>query len=271
MNYLNRHNAPFPDDLWEKIDAAAVIAAKEILTGRRFLEVKGPYGVGLTSIEIGTDDYCRQPEPDEAGAVLSRAISVPMLRKSFGLSLRRIEGYLEMGQPLDLAPVEEAAEAVARREEEFVYYGQPDFGLEGLLTAKGRNEVRCGDWSKVEQALNDVLEAVNILDGKGFHGRYALALSHVLYNNLFRRYEGTDMLQLEHLRRLCELGVYKAPIEGGVLVDPHAARIIVGQDLMAGYSGNDGIHYQMFVSESLVLMLDDPEAVCALTEKAKRA
>lgn len=252
------------------IDSAAVDAARDILTGRRFLEVKGPYGVGLTSIEIGTDDFCRQPGPDEAGAVVSRAISVPMLRKSFGLSVRRVQGYIEMGQPLDLTPVQDAAEAVARREEEFIYYGQPDFGLEGLITAEGRNQLQYGDWTKVEQALNDVLEAVNSLDREGFHGPYALALSPNLYNNLFRRYEGTDMLQLEHLRRLCELGVYKAPIKEAVLLDPHAGRIIVGQDLMTGYTSNDGIHYQLFASESLVLMLDDPKAVCTLLQEKKR-
>ena len=271
MSYLNRGNAPFPSTVWDEIDAAAVLAAKELLTGRRFLDVEGPYGVGLTSIEVGTEGYCRQPAPDEAGAVLSKAIAVPMLRKSFGVSVRRIEGHLAMGQPLDLRSVQDAAEAVARREEEFIYYGQPDFGLEGLLTAKGRNEIECNDWAKVEQALNDVLAAVNRLDAKGFHGPYALALSPLLYNNLFRRYEGTDMLQLEHLKRLCELGVYKAGIEGAVLVDSHVGRIMVGQDLMTGYSSNDGIHHQMFVSESLVLLLEEPEAICSLVAKKVEA
>lgn len=265
MSYLNRESAPFPSALWDKIDAAAVSAATEILTGRRFLEVEGPYGVGLTTIEVGAEDYCRQPAPDEAGAVLGRAIGVPMLRKSFGLSVRRIEGAVNMGQPLILSAVEDAAEAVARREEEFIYYGQKDFGLEGLLTAKGRNDRACGDWSKVEQALDDVLGAVNALDMKGFHGPYALSLSPALYNDLFRRYEGTDMLQLEHLKRLCELGVYKAEIEGAVLVDSHVGRIVIGQDLMTGYTQTDGIHHQMFVSESLVLMLEEPEAVCTLS------
>ena len=266
MNYLNRENAPFSASLWDHIDEAAVEAAREILTGRRFLEIEGPYGVGLTSLEIGTDDFCRQPAADEAGAVVSRAISVPMLRKGFGISVRRIQGHLDMGLPLNMTPVEDAAEAVARREEEFIYYGQQDFNIEGLLTARGRNEHQYGDWAQVERALNDVLGGVNALDDKGFHGPYALALSPTLYNNLFRRYEGTDMLQLEHLRRLCELGVYKAPIEGGVLVDAHAARIIIGQDLTAGSSSNDGIHYQMFVSESMVLQIDDPEAICTLSK-----
>jgi uncharacterized linocin/CFP29 family protein len=267
MSYLNRGNASFSKEIWESIDEAAVGAAREVLTGRRFLEVDGPYGVGLTAIEAGEEGYCRQPAPDEAGAVLSKASAIPMLRKGFGLSVRRIEGYESMGQPLDLRSVEDAAEAVARREEEFIYYGQPDYGLEGLLTAKGRNEVQCEDWSKIEQALENVLSAVNHLDDNGFHGPYALALSPSWYNLLFRRYEGTDMLQLEHLKRLCEVGVFKAEIEGAVLVDPRAGRIIDGQDMMTGYSTNDGIHHQMFISESLVMRMEEPGAICTLTRK----
>jgi uncharacterized linocin/CFP29 family protein len=169
-----------------------------------------------------------------------------------------------MGQPLNLTPIEDAAEAVARREEAFIYYGHKDFALDGLMTAEGSHDVPAGSWHELEQALEDVLSAVNLLDQSGFHGPYALAMSPALYNNLFRRYEGTDMLQLEHLQRLCESGLYKAPIEGAVVVDPHVGELVVGQDIMTGFSGNDGIHYQLFVAESLVFRLHEPQAVCTL-------
>jgi uncharacterized linocin/CFP29 family protein len=265
MDYLNRHMALFGDEIWQRIDEAAVHAARDVLTGRRFLEVDGPYGVGLTSVEVGNDDFCRQPGPEEAGAVMGRAISVPMLRKDLRLSIRRVAAYREMGQPLNLNPVEDAAEAVARREEAFVYYGQPDFRLQGLLTAEGRAHHAGGDWGNIDQALEDVLAAVNALDAQNFRGPYALALAPALYNGLFRRYAGTDMLQLEHLRRLCQRGVYKAAIEGGVLVDPRVGKLIIGQDLMAGYIGQDGVHYQLYVTESAVLRLDEPRAVCTIT------
>lgn len=272
MHYLNREHANFSDEIWDRIDQAAAQAARDLLTARRFLELEGPYGIGLTAIEVGEDDFCREPAPDDAAAITSRAISVPMLRKSCQLSIRRVEAYHHMGQPLDLRPVEDAAEAVARREEEFIYYGQADFGLEGLLTANGRHEVNAGDWSKVEQALNDVLSAVDLLDGSGYHGPYALALAPTHFNQLFRRYEGTDMLQLEHLRRLCELGVYKAPISGAVLLDGHVGKLVLGQDIQTGFSRNDGIYYHLFVSESIVLRLEEPEAVCTLkTDSAKGA
>jgi len=270
MKYLNRDAASFGSDLWEAIDETAVATAREVLTGRRFLEVDGPYGAALTSVEVGEDGYCREPGPDEAAAVIGRAVSVPMLRKECRLSIRRLEASQAIGQPLNLNAVADAAEAVARREEEFVYYGQKDFGLPGLMNAEGRHQQPGGNWEKTEQALEDVLGAVNRLDGDGFHGPYALALSPGLYNALFRRYEGTDMLQLEHLRRLCELGVYKAPIEGGVVVDPHVGRLLIGQDLAAGYIGQDGIHHRLYLSESLVLLVEEPTAICTLGGGAPR-
>src|SRR5262245_26223586 len=162
VDYLNRRMAPFGEAIWNRIDEGAVNAARDLLTGRRFLEVDGPYGVGLTSVEVGHDDFCRQPTPEEAGAVMGRAISVPMLRKELRLSIRRIAATSDMGQPLNLTPVEEAAEAVARREEEFIYYGQADFRLQGLMTAEGRAHHDGGNWATINQALEDVLAAVNI-------------------------------------------------------------------------------------------------------------
>jgi uncharacterized linocin/CFP29 family protein len=265
MDYLNRGMSQFPESIWQEIEKAAIKAARERLTGRRFLDLQGPFGVGLTAIEAGNDDYCRQPSPDEAGAVMGRAISVPMLRRAFRLSVRRIAGYLENGQPIDLTPVQDAAEAVADREEEFVYRGQPDFRLPGLLTHEGRLQLQGGDWSAVEQALGDVLAAVTQLDEAGYRGPYALALAPPLYNGLFRLYPGSDISQIEHLRHLCTRGIFKAPIEGGVLVDPRVGALVLGQDLRAGYVRQDGVHYELYLTESIVLRVDEPRAVCTIS------
>ena len=116
-------------DLMNKMEEAAVSAARDILTGRRIIDVDGPYGLGLTALEVGNDDLCRQPGPEEASAVLSHALSLPMIYRRFSLSRRRIAAFKEMGQPLNLKVVEDAAQAVAMREEEFIYHGQPDFHL----------------------------------------------------------------------------------------------------------------------------------------------
>lgn len=266
MDYLNRHLAPFSDATWARIDAAAVEAASDDLTARRFLDVDGPYGIGLTALELGTEDFCRQPEPGEAGAVISnmRALPVPMIRKTFKLSMRRIVAAEELGAPLDLTAVEEAGEAVAAREEEFIYAGSKPSQLEGLLNLGGGAKVRAGDWKTAGQALSDTLKAVATLEKNGFLGPYALAVPPKQHNLLFHRYEGSDVLQLEHLKRLCEKGVFKAEIDKPVLVDPNVGHIVVGQDLRCGFSGTDGIHYQLFANESVVLKVEEPGAVCVL-------
>ncbi len=268
MDTLNRSQAPFPAQIWKAIDEAAASAARDRLTGRRFLDLEGPFGVGLTAIEVGNDDYCRQPGPDEAGAIMGRAIPLPMIRKSFRLSIRRVAAHILNGQPLDLSPAENAAEAVADREEELIYSGTPPFGLFGLMTIDGRQQVNGGDWTGPETALQDVLKATTQLDNAGFRGPYALSLSPVLYNNLFRLYPGSDVIGLDHLRRLCTAGIYKAAIEGGVLVDTSAGVLILGQDMAAGYSNQDGVHYHLYVSESIVLRIDNPKAICVIAAKA---
>src|SRR5215470_14965549 len=251
-------------ELLEKIEHAAVSAARDILTGRKILDVEGPYGLGLTNLEVGNDDMCREPGPDEASAVVSQALSVPMIYRRFSLSKRRIAATQESGQPLSLKIVEDAGQAVAAREEEFIYQGQLNFHLPGLLTVDGRNNIAGGNWNNIDELLENVIAAVNILDGKGYRGPYGLALAPALYNNLFRRYAGSDLLQIEHLKRLCTRGIVKAAIEGGVLVAPDVGPLILGQDLQVSYLGPDAAHYNFTVSESLVLKIEAPDAICTI-------
>jgi uncharacterized linocin/CFP29 family protein len=270
MSELNRSAAGLDDGIWQQIDEAALDAAADRLTARRFLEVDGPYGLGLTSLEAGPEARIAESdsEAELAATVGSRALPVPMLQQPCALSVRRVEGHRQLSLPLDLRPVEDAAEAVARREEQMIYQGVPELGLDGLTTIAGRAEATCGDWQDLSRAMGDVLDAVDKLDANGFGGPYALALAPPRYNALFRRFEGSDMLQVDHLRRLCEGGVFKAPVKGGVLVDQRAGSLTIGQDLRVGFSANDGVHYKLFVSESLVLLIDDPEAICTLAPEA---
>lgn len=268
MDYLNRAQAPLTAPLWQAIDRAAVTAASDLLTARRFLDLEGPYGVGLTAVEIGNDelrvgDSAVGVERGDAALLLSRAIGVPMLHRPFRLSVRRLAAGAIVA-PVNLTPVTDAAEAMARQEERLIYYGEPGVQLQGLLTSSDTHHLNSGGWDDLEQALTVVLAAVNHLDGDGFRGPYALVLSPVLYNGLFRRYAGTDMLQVEHLGRLCRLGVFKAPITGGAVVDARVGRLVIGQDLQAGFASQTGTHYNLYLSESIVLLVEEPRAVCTI-------
>jgi len=257
-------------ELRASIEEAAVSAARQVLSGRRIIDVEGPYGTGLTTVEVGNDDLCREPGAKEASAVVSTAVSVPMIYRRFTISKRRIVAFREMGQPLNLKAVEDAAQAVAAREEEFIYRGQTDFHLGGLLTVAGRQNLNGGNWENVDQVLETVINAVNLLDDKGYRGPYGLALAPELYNNLFRRYPGSELLQIEHLKRLCTRGIVKADIEGGVLVARDVGSIVVGQDLQVTHLSSDAAHEQFAVSESLVLKIEAPDAICTITNNSRQ-
>jgi uncharacterized linocin/CFP29 family protein len=49
------------------------------------------------------------------------------------------------------------------------------------------------------------------------------------------------------------------------MAQARAGVLILGQDLQAGYSSQDGIHYHLYVSESIVLRIDEPKAICVIT------
>lgn len=266
-----RHSDGITSELMEQMEAAAVSAARDVISGRRIIDVEGPYGVGLTTVEVGNDDRCREPGPAEASAVMSHALSVPMIYRRFAISKRRIAAFREMKQPLNLKTVEDAAQAVAAREEEFVYRGQPDFHLSGLLTAPGRQSIKGGNWDNVDEVLNDVITAVNVLDGRGYRGPYGLAVAPELFNNLFRRYPGSDLLQIEHLKRLCTRGIVKADIEGGVLVAKDVGSIVLGQDLQVSYLSTDTAHENFSISESLILKIEAPDAICTIPGQSATA
>ncbi len=252
-------------ELMERIEAAAVSAARDVISGRRIIDVEGPYGIGLTTVEVGNDDRCREPGPEEASAVVSHALSVPMIYRRFAISKRRIAAFREMGQPLNLKVAEDAAQAVAVRAEEFIYLGQPDFHLSGLLNAPGRQTIKGGNWENVDEVLADVINAVNMLDSRGYRGPYGLALAPELYNNLFRRYPGSDLLQIEHLKRLCTRGIVKAAaVSGGVLVARDVGSIVLGQDLQVSYLASAAAHEQFAVSESMLLKIEAPDAICTI-------
>jgi uncharacterized linocin/CFP29 family protein len=257
--------APFGAELWKAIEEAAISAAREILSARRILDVDGPHGLGLTTVETGKEECSPSQTENGAKALVSRLLPVPLIYQPFVLSTRLIAAATDMHQPLNMKPAEDAAQAVAVREEEFLYDGQPDLQLPGLLTVKGRNTHTGGNWTDLTQVLDDLITAVTILDGKGYRGPYGLALAPALYNNLFRHYPGTDLLQIQHIERLCTRGVVKAAIAGGVLVAPDVGPIVLGQDLQVTYVNPGPAHYNFAVSESLALKIEAPDAICAIT------
>ena len=52
--------------------------------------------------------------------------------------------------------------------------------------------------------------------------------------------------------------------QGGVFVAPDVGPLILGQDLQVSYLGPNAAHYNFTLSESLVLKIEVPDAICTI-------
>jgi uncharacterized linocin/CFP29 family protein len=257
--YLLREDAPFSSELWKLLDEACMNAAREELSGRRFLPLRGPFGLGLAFVPLSVQSL-------EEGVSALEGKPLLALERTFHLKKLDIAQFERNGISLDLAPLVKVAKEVARLEERLIFEGLG--GQSGLCTHPSACSSSLSVWDKPGKAVEDIIGALSILDREGFHGPFALALSVERYNLLFRNYPGTGHTELEHIRSIVGDRVVKSPVlrEGGVLlaVNPMYAEIVLGQDLQIGFIGPEEEGYRFSVSESLALLLREPRSVCIL-------
>lgn len=257
--YLGREDAPIAQETWEVLDKALIEAAKGVLAGRRLLHVEGPYGPGLKVVSLGDTKL-------ESGLVTSGAIPLTLIQTTFALGMRDLAAYEQDELPLDTTPVTKAATECGRREDGLLFKGAR--GVPGLLTAGGANTVELSSWEEVGAAADEIIKAVTALDGAGFYGPYCLALAPARYNLLLRRYPQGNVSELEHVRTVVTEGVFKAPIleSGGVLLASgrQFASITIGQDMSIGFVGPAAENFEFSISESLALIVRQPQAICVL-------
>jgi uncharacterized linocin/CFP29 family protein len=265
--FLHRDDAPFSDKVWEKIDETVVAAAKSQLCSRRILHTQGPYGLGLKVLSSG-DKPINEKTAGDTKITAPCVTPLAMIQSEFTLPIRDIAAFEQSGLLLDVGDAAKAAVDCARQEDSIIFNGSKPLNLKGLLNVEGSHSVKLKSWDNIGTAADDIIQAVTVLDDAGFHGPYALALAPKLYNLLFRRYPQGNATELEHLEQIVTDGISKASAipAGGILLCTCGpfANIVLGQDLMTGFTGPAGNAYEFLVSESVALSLTQPEAVCVL-------
>jgi uncharacterized linocin/CFP29 family protein len=259
--HLARDEAPFAPEVWHALDSAMEKTARSHLVGRRLLPVDGPFGLGLKSVPLGDEE-------SESGLITSRSLPVLMINEEFSLGVRDVASYERDGVTLDTRPVTQAARECSRLEDEVVFNGGP--GVPGLLSVEGSHRAQLTPWDEVGTAANDIIAAITQLDDAGYHGPYSMALAPQRYNLLFRLLSRGDRSELEHIVTMVTDGVHKSSAlrQGGVLVatETPCASIVLGQDMNIGFLDLEGSSYEFFVSESLTLRVQQPSAICVLSE-----
>jgi uncharacterized linocin/CFP29 family protein len=260
MNHLLREKAPITDAGWAEIDEEATRTLREVLAGRRLLDVGGPKGWQHSAEPTGRTTHVGVA----SGSVDARVRDVrPLVEFRVGFSVPRAElDAIDRGAcDADLDSVRHAAREAAVAEDRAVFHGFPAGGIVGVVDATPHDAVVTDE--DYERYPSFVAAAVSRLRLSGIGGPYAIALGPRCYTGVVEQSEMGGYPVLEHLRLILGGPVVFAPgVDGAVVLSQRGgdAQIVLGQDFAIGYSDHDAEHVHLFVQESFTLNLFAPEA-----------
>jgi uncharacterized linocin/CFP29 family protein len=279
MNKVQRfHEAPLNEKEWEELDNIVIENARRNLIGRRFLDIYGPLGQGVQSIvndifeDMNKGSLSYHGEDKDMSTVTKRVhLTIPLLYKDFGLFWRDIEQAKALDIPIDFSPAANAATQCSLLEDDLIFNGSKEFGIPGLTNVKGHLSHIRSDWMKSGNAFTDIVEARSKLLQMGHNGPYALVLSPDLYALLHRVHQGTNVLEIEHVRELVTDGVFQTPVlkgQSGVLISTgrHNLDLVIAEDLDTAFMDTENMNYFFRVYECIVPRIKRPSAICTLED-----
>lgn len=274
--FLARDTIPLSSDQWTQLDRLVVETARRSLVGRRFIPIYGPLGAGVHTVPlhefegvyIGEADLSGEVECGLVKAARTRHIALPIIHKDFLLLWRNVAAGT-IGIPLDFAPAASAAASTARKEDDLIFNGNPELGLDGIFTVADRIVMPLGDWSQAGNAFNDVTQALERLASEGYFGPYALAVSPLLHARMHRVHERTGVLEIRNVEELVTAGVFRSPVipanrAAVVSVGAQNLDLALAQDMVTAVLGPEKMNYLMRVFEVLALRIKRPRSIVTL-------
>lgn len=256
-DFLMREAAPLGEEGWKAVDHVVTHIAQKRLVGRRFIELTGPLGIGAQTVPLfgvgATEGIAQVTKRD--------FLTLQMIQHDFLLTALDIEMAKMQGVGIELGPAAMAAAACARAEDELV--------LGGLLNAQGSKSAKLSDWNEPDGALNDIISATEALVADSFFDPYAIVLSPALYAKTQRIARGMGRLVSKLITDVAEGGMFQSPFlkaDQGMIVSLGKQNfdLVVGQDLVTAYLGNEEMDHRFRVLESLALRIKRPGAICTL-------
>jgi uncharacterized linocin/CFP29 family protein len=281
--FLDRDSVALSEAQWDRLQEVVVDTARRALVGRRFIPIYGPLGAGIQSVpkheltgtHEGVADFTGEAECGTVRTSGARFLPLPIIHKDF-LLLWRNAAAEDAGVPLDLAPAASASTFTARKEDDLIFNGDTELGLDGILTVDGRHVLPLSDWREVGSAFGDVTAALERLGTEGFYGPYALIVPPSLYAQMHGVHERTGVLEIRNVEELTTTGVFRS----AVIPEDKAAVVAVGaqnmdlaiaQDMVVAALGPEKMNLLLRVFEVLALRIKRPQAIVTLEGAAGAA
>ncbi len=261
MDILKRSLAPITDDSWEEIDEAAREVLETRLTGRKFVDTTEPRGWDYAAIPEGRLTI-EEDSPEAVRYGVRKASPLVESRVSFELNIWELDNVTRGAKDVDLSPLEDAAARAAQFEEDVIYHGLAEAGIEGLLPA-AETTVNLSDGAS--GILEAASEAVTVFQDEAVEGPYNLVVDRELWQSIARTSKGYPLKR--QLEDLIEGSIIYSPkVEDPLLVSSRGEdlELVLGQDFSIGYENHGTKKVKLFITESFGFRVLEPAAIIKL-------
>ncbi len=252
--YFMREEAPFGASVWEKIDDMVVTVAKRTLVARRFIEMVGPLGWG---VEVAPKADFNFEQPYVAGQL--SYIPLIELSRDFKIRGKHLAVADQTPFALDLGAAAIATMELAKEEDRQVL---------GSLLQNAQCTSEIEDWASPGGPFGAISTAIGKLRTTGFDAPFALVMSPARYAQLAGLMQ-PGWRELKMIMAIADGGIFQWPEmnNDSVMVVSNAPwnlDLVVGQDMVTAWIGNDGLDQVLRVLETIALRVKRPGAVCVL-------
>ncbi len=251
-----RDATPFGDEVWHEIDERVVEVMTKILVGRKILPMVGPLGWGVEQAPVFGF------ETDGPAVATSRKyVELKELEQEFKLRAKHLAMAQQTPFKLDLGAAAIAATKLAYAEDEYL--------LSDMMN-QAKAKAALGDWAQPNGPFTAIANAIAAFQNHGVAGPFAMIVGPMMYARLASLMLGYGVgRELDMVTSLLGEGIYtttRMPDNKALLVSPQKWNmdLVVGQDAVTAYVGNEGLDHCFRVFETLVLRVKRPEAICVL-------
>ncbi len=263
MEHLDREG-PYSEEMWMKLDSIIINEMKKQLVCRKFMPIKGPLGIGTRFIKVDSLDKEEVVENGYSRTEGRQIFEIPQLYADFWLYWRDMEATGDGEADLSAAMI--AAQMLSKREDNLIFYGNNKLGIDGLLTVKGSQTVKRGDWSTGEASFKNVYEGITKLEKSNRLGRYSLILSPDLFAELQRIQPGTGTIEADRIKTLITGSMLKSTElkeKTALLVcgESYYMDIAIGQDVTSSIIDDSDLNQNLRILETLIPRIKAPDSI----------
>ena len=256
-DYLMRDAAPIDEKGWEEIDEEVVEIVSKNLVARRFTRLMGPLGWGVEQAPVfGFETKDGASEAKDAPSY----VPLEQLSQFFVLKAKHLAMAASSPFGWDKGPIAIAATKLAQAEDGLV--------LGGLLKAKGQLSAPLGDWDTMGGPFKAVATALATMRDKGYDGPFALVMDPGMFARLASLMQ-QGRRELDLVEKLVTAGIFQStqmPADTVLVTSPQPWNydLVVGQDVVTAYVGNEGLDHRFQIFETLALRIKRAGSVCVL-------